>query len=94
MSLLSFCGGWWLGGGGLYSHFHALTDYSVEVVLWLCCHWVVATILNGRDPSSQCDHAQSQNGCWGLERDPLLRFWALDQLFFNSCSHSMRKGCD
>ena len=35
---------WWGGGGGwwgLHSHFHAQPNYSVEVVLWLCCVGVV-----------------------------------------------------
>ena len=38
---------WVVRWGGLQSHFHVQPNYSVEVVLWLCCVVVGGVTKNG-----------------------------------------------
>ena len=59
-------GGWWVLGGvcSLHSHFHVQPNYSVEVVLWLCCVviGVVTTTLKVMPSSCSSCYCDSEKG--------------------------------
>ena len=76
MLLLSFCGGWAelvdCDGLSLHSHFHVQPNYSVEVVLWLCCCWGYDKIL-----PSLCNDMIILNSFVHPKVDFCSRLWSL-----------------